>query len=496
MAGRARMTNAYGGLNLTGKGEGHYKALYVGGAAGSAGRRFYPGGVVEEVTVVGDITVGSEHNPVDADDIVETTWEGGIFVGGLLGIIGGSDEGIEKRSAALLNSSYRQGNIRVWSGDGGAVLGGALGQSDGDATVTGCSSLAGSFIIDKKSSLVGLYYAGGFLGRFLSSGDVSDCYSDNQIIISGSSGFRGVVAGGGFAGGISGGLTFDGTVVSVLYCYALGDVSVTGDATIYAGGFAGRMANNASASHCYAAGDVYMYSKRGNNQPNTITTTTSAGGFAGIAWGLSDCYALGNVFADKSPQGDFLYVGALVGEFGYTTTAKRCFAAGSVIAQREEIAGGTGYGYPTAIGGLVGGLSAGGSNTLTSFKNSAALGASVTVTGFLAIQTTQNQNQAIGRLFGIISDAPRENNWANNSMRLYADDDYGDGRPDEITSSLTPVPDANNKHGGNAHSGNFHNPDFWRTTLEFDPSFWDFSLVSLKGHPRLRARDGTVMGGQ
>jgi hypothetical protein len=493
MTGTARMTNAHGGLNLTvntnpGMAEGG-KALYVGGAAGSMGTPIYGDPVrVEEVTVVGDITVGSEHDPVNASDTsnVDNKYVG-IFVGGLSGKICGNGT---NSPAILLNSDYRQGNIRVWSGDGGAVLGGALGQVDRSATVTGCSSLAGSFIIDKKSDLGGFYYAGGFLGSFLRSGDVSDCYSDNQIVISGSSGFTGSVAGGGFAGEIEGELTNDGTKVSVSYCYALGDVSVTGYAFISAGGFAGSMFTNTSASYCYAAGDVYMYSKWVGHDL-TSAYNTSAGGFAGVARGLSDCYALGNVFADKSPRGDFLNVGALVGEFGYTTTAKRCFAAGSVIAQRDGTAGGTGY--LTAIGGLAGKVYDYGSGTVASFKNSAALGASVTVTGYLA---TQTQNQAIGRLFGMLPNVPTENNWANNSMRLYADDDYGDGSPDEITSSLTPTPAASNKHGGNAHSGNFHNPDFWRTTLEFDLLDWDFSLVSLKGHPRLRARDGTVMGGQ
>jgi hypothetical protein len=479
MAGTARITNAYGGLKLTvNTNPGSSNSLYVGGSAGSMGRPANGDAVkVEGVNVVGDITVGSKDDPVHADGTIDSTV--GLFVGGLSGFIWGSGG----TAAELLDSNYRQGNIEVWSGNGGAALGGALGRNFGNALVKGCSSLAGSFIIDKKSNGNGFYYAGGFIGDSYQSGTVENCYSDNQIVMSGSSDYTGIVTGGGFAGRI-------GDAATVSYCYARGDVSATGYNVLRAGGFVGVLARS-SASYCYATGDVYVYSKGGSSAEESF-----AGGFAAFARDFDDCYALGNVFIDKSAGNSNLYVGALVGFFsGYAypgTSAERCFATGSIVAQRDT----AGF---IGAGGLAGRLDTYSSNdSIIALKNSVALGASVTLTG------SSGSYQSIGRVVANIPHygVPTKNNYANNSMRLYQDTTYANGRPNEIdiTNPANPTgqtPGPNNKHGADAHAGMFHDPTFWQTTLGFSATNWDFSLVALKGHPRLRASPGgPVMGGQ
>jgi hypothetical protein len=52
------------------------------------------------------------------------------------------------------------------------------------------------------------------------------------------------------------------------------------------------------------------------------------------------------------------------------------------------------------------------------------------------------------------------------------------------------------KDGQDAHSGSFGSRLFWETTLGFSSANWDFNSVGLKGYPRLKASDGSVMGGQ
>ena len=37
-----------------------------------------------------------------------------------------------------------------------------------------------------------------------------------------------------------------------------------------------------------------------------------------------------------------------------------------------------------------------------------------------------------------------------------------------------------------ANRGTFRNRSFWETTLGFSSAVWDFSLVSIRGYPRLR----------
>jgi hypothetical protein len=495
--GTASVTNAYGGLKLTvNTNPGSSNSLYVGGAVGSMGKPDEGGAVkVEKVNVVGDITVGSENDLVNTTSASRYNYDG-LFVGGLSGFVRGSGSA-EESKAKLLDSSYRQGNIRVWNGDGNGVFGGAVGRNCEYADITGCSSLAGSFIIDKDSSyIMGIYFAGGFIGDFMSLGKVENCYSDNQIVISGSSGFRADVAGGGFAGRIDG---IGNGAVEVLYCYALGDVSVSGYGNVYAGGFASVFNRAGSASYCYAAGNVYAYGKW-----VTGNYTVFAGGFASIAYSLKDCYALGNVFADKHPSGtNYLRVGALVGAFrqgqsGTSYTVERCFAAGSVIAQRHTSG-------DIAIGGLMGFIDAG--SATFALKNSAALGASVTYTGpdfddnFVYPVVTRPSTSLMGRVIGNLVSCSITNNYANNGMRLYNHSTYGYSRPSEVTL-LSPVPGPGTKHGEDAHAGMFRNPAFWTTGipgysgLGFNTEDWDFSGVVSKGYPRLRDSGGAIMGGQ
>jgi hypothetical protein len=198
-----------------------------------------------------------------------------------------------------------------------------------------------------------------------------------------------------------------------------------------------------------------------------------------MAWSLSDCYALGNVFADMpTGYGNSLNVGALVGCVE-EKDVEHCFAAGSVIAQMNSS-------RSIDAGGLVGVITGYGLSLF--LKDSAALGASITVTG--------GNPQRIGRIIGD-NEGPVgvQNNYANNDMRLYYSSTYGSGRPTEIPT-VPPGRGSGNEPGLDANTGNFHNPVFWQTTLNFSTTNWDFSEVVSKGYPRLKDSDGAIMGGQ
>jgi hypothetical protein len=470
MTGTARMTNAYGGLKLTVKTNPDYpNSLYAGGAVGSMGSPDSGDAVrVEGASVEGDLIVGSQNVPVNGLS---------SFVGGLSGFIAGSGDAEESR-AKLLNSDYRRGNIEVWSGSGSVAVGGAIGRIFEYATVKGCSSLAGNFAFEKNGN--GPCDIGGFAGMFFNSGTLENCYSGNQMVTSYS--YSSYATGnyihvGGFVGLIGAG-GINESPVNISYCYALGAVSVTGY-TVYAGGFAAYMNPSASASYCYAAGDVYVYDKQSS------ALLTFVGGFAGKGSNFKDCYALGKVFADKTVGSEALMAGAFVGNFNDMTDyslhiMEHCFAAGSVTAQRDT--SGT-----INAGGLVGYM-----EFLPylnePLKNSAALGASVTATG--------PGTRKIGRVFGLKeSGVVTQGNYANNNMMLYSDNIYAKNRPAEMTPAPTPGPD--NEHGEDANTGMFHNPAFWRDTLGFSAENWDFSAVVSEGHPRLRASPGgPAMGGQ
>ncbi|MDR0301580.1 MAG: hypothetical protein LBI04_04605 [Treponema sp.] len=449
MEGTSGISSAYSSLDLT-VNTSVTGNLNVGGIAGYIYGTSAEAVKVKDVSVVGDIAVGKT-GAVDANI---------LYVGGLVGYF---------YRGLLDNSVYREGNISISSGGGISYMGGGTGVVS-TATITGCSSLAGNFDISKTVTGSPSFYAGGFLG-LLSSGAVKDCYSNNSVVVNASPGYSGIVIGGGFVGGTVAAST-------IIHCYALGDVSLSGYGGIYAGGFAGNTA--ARASYCYATGNVNGYIKGTSGQFHS-------GGFVGYGMLMNDCYAIGDVFVDASSSSigstSPINAGALSGISSSSSidnppvVVQRCFAKGSVTVQRNSNTG------VVCAGGLAGIVN----SSIATFKDCAALGPSITVTG----GATRN----IGRVYGSKhASTTVQTNHANNGMRLYESGIYGAGTPG--VRPLFPLPSDDNEHGQDAHSGNFRDPSFWQTTLDFTAAHWDFNNVGLKGYPRLKASNGTIMGGQ
>jgi hypothetical protein len=466
MQGTSGVKNAYGGLNLTVNKTNTDPTchIYVGGIAGSMGRPANGDAVsVQEASAVGNITVGSSGYPVDCYH-PKDNYPNGLCVGGLVGCI----RGASSSSRAILNdANYRQGNIIVWSGKGSSKTGGAVGLIYDHAETTDCSSIAGKIEVDKSAG-DNLFYLGGFVGNIgdvdknivsVTDGKVERCYSENHISVIAGPNFEGWVITGGFVGCIR--------CTTIRYCYAKGNVSAFNyENVINAGGFAGSMDIESSASSCYAAGNVTAWSKS-NKYINV-------GGFAGLAMTLTDCYALGNVFGemDGSNAGP-ISAGGIGGEL--SSAVNRCFAAGSVIAQMSQNT------WKLFAGGLLGHISSTGT-----MSNSAALGQSITLTG----PCPQN----IGRVYGYSdSTTATVNNHAYNDMKFYQSNTYGAGGITPTTPSSNDPASANGK---DANLGMFRDLTFWQTTLGFSSAVWDFATVVSKGYPRLKNADGSIMGGQ
>ncbi|GHV94710.1 hypothetical protein AGMMS50293_10300 [Spirochaetia bacterium] len=461
-ASTASIYNAYGGLNLqvekssqTANANG---SIYAGGIAGSIGATgaftavnsavtiTWAGDAVElaDARAVGNISVGSEGKVyVMYFNFSDTTIPAGLQVGGIAGMVFGVED---SQQAKLRNSEYRQGTITVNAGYGHNVIGGAIGGIYQYAKVTDCSTIAQSIDINKTTS--GIIYAGGFIGEFWRNGTIENCYSENTISAAVAADMPVTV--GGFGGRIA---------AKVSYCYALGNVSGSGNYISYFGGFAGQFIATGTASYCYAAGNVTAINGATGN-------STYAGGFAGRSFSLSDCYALGDVLAQK-PSGGTVYAGGLVGYFNGGITCS--FAAGSVVVKRDS---GTVY-----AGGL-----AGIGNSL-SITNSAALGASVTATSSGTIN--------IGRVYGA-GTSTNTNNYAYSGMKIF----NNSTTPSSITTGAH-----NNQNGADATLAKFQDHWFWRDTMRFNPDVWLFTTVTDRGYPILRGPNdsfvpGGVLGGQ
>jgi hypothetical protein len=146
-------------------------------------------------------------------------------------------------------------------------------------------------------------------------------------------------------------------------------------------------------------------------------------------------------------------------------------------------------------------------------KDCAALGESVTVTGY--------NSPNIGRVSGIVY-GTRSNNHAYDAMKLFSNTVYGPDDPDydpdngyppghssEITT-LLPAPAHNNVHGADAPASRFKERSFWdHRGLDFSDDNWLFTTVGrgespegkIQSHPILRGPlvngvPGGALGGQ
>jgi hypothetical protein len=378
--------------------------ILVGGIAGVMGRLDIDDGegdpvVAQDISIVGNITVGGETKAVGTTDWADS----GLFVGGLAGTITG---GIIGKEAELLNCDYRDGSIQVFNNTGLLVVGGAVGKlAAGSVKIRDCIS-RGSILKAEKDGWGFGFSIGGFIGeiggqsKFLINGILENCYGEYPIDVTGSDhvgppvgdGDKTTTTPGINAGGFLGHANINEGEMKIQHCYASGDIKAEGFSGIDVGGFAGDVRGDISILSCYAKGDLNVTVLRG-------VSSVSAGGFVGVGSTFINCYALGNVKAHKkensiqeptSIQHDF--IGGFVGNLD-RGLLDRCFAKGTITATRDSNLPESGD--PIYAGGLVGYV------YHSELKNSAALGTKIEVSGNPGKDPEGiPKNHFIGRVYG------------------------------------------------------------------------------------------------
>jgi hypothetical protein len=258
-------------------------------------------------------------------------------------------------------------------------------------------------------------------------------------------------------------------------CYASGDVTAyAANQRLAVGGFAGRADKNDGTAvlntiqFCYAAGNVNATSTRSSGNE----TDFDVGGFIGKPEGtmISDCYALGEVFADAQtgaavPVCAGGIAGYLANDGAVQGTIQNCFATGSVTAKNAVSS------KPVYAGGIVGYVASG------TVQNNAALGSGVTAQG--------GNSQDAGRVYGSSAGTNQHNNYALSNMALEEDPSYTTYTP----APRTVVPGENGQDGADASASAFRNQTIWTSALSFSTTNWDFSTI-YKGRPKLAGLGG------
>ncbi len=262
------------------------------------------------------------------------------LTGGVGGIAGGNNGSISECAfeGDIAVSAYGR---NVASNGGGyneksnisACIGGIVGRSGENATVTQCYSV-GEF---KLSSRIGNYghiygYVGGLVG--VNYGQVSNSFSDGSVVGDSYDGLN--------MGGLVGESLEMGKIVS---CHSSVEISakiMTNNGVGYAGGIIGK--NSAAVQMCYATGNV------------TVINKVSAGGFVGgnmSSGTVRNSYSTGNITArceEKMSMGD---CGYFAGTSALSSVLYKCrYFSGSIVmcggeyVQQNE---GTGNNAPQSI---------------------------------------------------------------------------------------------------------------------------------------------------
>ncbi|MCL2066430.1 MAG: hypothetical protein FWG99_03075 [Treponema sp.] len=333
-------------------------------------------------------------------------------------------------SVTMTNSFFEQGIIN-FNGFGHTYASGFAGLINGKNNLfSNCGIYEGTLVLEVVQTGEDTFYAGGFTSD--NYGEISNCFSGIDVI-----------------------------------------ARYEGDSYVSIGGFAGANSFGGTISACYAAGTVRALVR--NNSIKDLGV--NVGGFAGSSYigTIENCYALGDVLADKQAGATGLTVGGLVGWIG-DSKISRCFSTGQVCAQNSVIG--------VNAGGIVGG-----SNDST-IECTAALGGKV----------ASASGGGAGRIAGY-ADGGLSNNYAIDTMFTSNDGSYVSGLKfleDDVDSIMGNFPEwipsgtaDNNVHGETKSISDFQSAVFWQRELGFSNTVWDFSTPAVhRGYPVLRGLSG------
>jgi hypothetical protein len=279
-------------------------------------------------------------------------------------------------------------------------------------------------------------------------------------------------------------------------CYATGNVNVASTTTneghiLAAGGLVG-LALSTEISESWAGGSVYAEGQV-NSRIYIGGLVGSLGDYEGditahTSSSINNCYALGNVLANKSfltsdSSYIYIYAGGLAGhvQIGSSTDTRKIehsFAAGSVAARCLD----PGDVIPlVCAGGVVGYIHANGK-----LSNTAALGAAVTVTGGSSTRSAKRVYPA--------GDGSGFSNVAVDTMRLEKGAavayyfPYWDGTTPEPSAYyiLSASNDGNGQDGLTVSGSVFRTPSIWTPLFDGQSAAWDYSSLASRGYPTLK----------
>jgi hypothetical protein len=489
------------------------------------------GGVVGYLT---PISVPTVKNCVARGDIrFEGKQSRTLHLGGVAGYLDGLTTGVR-----LEDCSYDGGNILFAASAGSsfdAYIGGLVGSVTRYSTIVNCRSLASS-VSAYHATNGGPIMVGGFAG-ILSQVDIEGCYSTSPVSVPAVHQGSAAIYIGGFAGDMR---SAAGLASSMKDCYAAGAVTSYGGGQQYSGGLVGNafIQNSSESSYpansinrCYASGAVSAFNKSNSSTANIFFTgglvgaadgtnisecyatgavsaqksggaaPVNAGGLVGFLGGsntdpdrgnamkrssITDCYALGDVFADNPTSANAaVYAGGLVGYAQITSDPAdgkiaNNFAAGSVTAQSASSSA-------VYAGGIAGYLESGALSNNAAVTRSTASGGMTKITLKGGGSTT-----GLGRVYGgAPSSGPTfSGNRALDAMYLGKTADYYDYSPPYAVVSAADDADATSKEGQDVSIADLRTSVFWDTGgIGFDSAYWNFNGVA-RGYPALKNAGG------
>lgn len=323
-------TGSVSGINEVG--------MLVGMVAGSNNGTITNSSAIGSVSGSGNVggLIGHNTAPLTFSNcFTDVNVTGTIYLGGLIGTVGGQIDIDFSYSKGTINTKTKEGSYNDYIGGligmitaGGQIknsyskniinggrnyLGGLVGYSSNSALdVSNCFATGGN------QSITGNSTVGGLFGQLSSSSTINNSYSTANISASDQ-----------FIGGLVGYVPSGSNITN---SYSTGSVGGTG---LSVGGLVGYL-NNSTVASCYSTG--------------AITGNGTVGGLVGRMYSLSkvsNSYSFSDVYSnDVSEQGE---TGGLVGSGDSTAVIENSYSAGAVDSLNHSAGGLLGSAYGTTV---------------------------------------------------------------------------------------------------------------------------------------------------
>ena len=255
--------------------------------------------------------------------VTTTASSTGIYCGGIVGYINGSNTVVE--------NCYHTGSVSSTSTSTGSFSGGIVGYINATTNIANCYN---------TGTVSSCYASGGIVSYINATTNITNCYNTGTVSSSSSSSSPSIAS---YSGGIVANISTNSTNTNIADCYNTGTVSSSKNnsscsscsASSYSGGIVGRNQATTTLNKCYNKKTITSTAHSGSSG----TLESYSGGLVGYGGSkitLTNSYNRGDIrayayYGSNNTVGSTRQVGGVIGAIGSSSSAIRnCYNTGTL----------------------------------------------------------------------------------------------------------------------------------------------------------------------